>query len=136
MSDGAVFVALFLWATSRRDSVPTRRSEAERIALLSPAMRQRLGELLGAILAETGVLMIVGSTVRTEAEQDALLASGKSHARGPRAPHVRGVAVDLYEPPGAPTGTRELWHAIARRLGWFTFGPRSWDAVHAEWRGQ
>lgn len=126
--------ALLTWTLSRAPagSPPKRKAEADRFKLLSPTMQARVAELLATVLQRTGLRLALGSTVRTEAEQEAHFRAGRSRVRGPNAPHVRGVAVDVYEPPGAPDAFRPAWQAIARELGWS--GMYSWDQGHIERR--
>jgi hypothetical protein len=127
-------VALLLWVLQRAPAgaPPTRKAEAERFRLLSDEMRARVAELLATVLQKTGVRLVLGSTRRTVQEQEALYRAGKSRVRGPNAPHVRGAAVDVYEPAGAPAGFRAAWQAVARDLGWH--GMYSWDQGHIERR--
>jgi hypothetical protein len=113
-------------------AAPVEGGEAARFRLLSPTMQRLVAELLATVLQRTGVRLVLGSTVRTLQEQEALYRAGKSRVHGRAAPHVRGVAVDLYEPADAPEGTRAAWHAIARALGWR--GMYSWDQGHIERR--
>jgi hypothetical protein len=132
--DDLPLVALFLWVLSRAPAhaPPTRKAEAKRFRLLSPEMRARVAELFATVLQRTGLRLVLGSTRRTIPEQEALYLAGKSRVRGANAPHVRGVAVDVYEPTGAPAGFRSAWQTVARELGWH--GMYSWDQGHIERR--
>lgn len=127
-------VALLLGTLARTPAhaPPKRKAEADRFQLLSLPMQARVAQLLATVLHRTGVRLVLGSTLRTVAEQEALYRAGKSRVRGANAPHVRGVAVDVYEPAGAPAVFRRTWQAVARELGWH--GMYSWDAGHLERR--
>ncbi len=132
--DDLPLVALLLWVLARTPAhaPPKRKAEAERFKMLSPTMQTRVAELFATVLQRTGVRLILGSTIRTVDEQEALYRAGKSRVRGADAPHVRGIAIDVYEPRGSPVGFRRGWQAVARELGWH--GMYSWDQGHLERR--
>jgi hypothetical protein len=132
--DDLPLVALLAWALTRASAgtPPKRKAEADRFRLLSPQMQARVAKFLATVLQRTGVRLVLGSTVRTVDEQEALYRAGKSRVRGSNAPHVRGAAVDVYEPAGAPAGFRAAWQTVARELGWH--GMYSWDQGHLERR--
>jgi hypothetical protein len=133
-------------------------SEADRMGKLEPTTREKLGELIGA-LADDGLRVFVGQTLRTAAAEKANVDAGKTAAGLVYSWHELGRAVDLY-PVDPDTGKPDYagrrvdlfaqMHAKAKLLGWrgIAFqadgvtkrtitnskGKPVWDGGHLEWR--
>lgn len=133
-------------------------SEADRMAKLEPTTREKLGELIEA-LADAGLRVYVGQTLRTGAQEKANVDAGKTSAGLVYSWHELGRAVDLY-PVDPATGKPDYagrrvdlfqqMHAAAKLLGWrgIAFledgitkrtitnskGKPVWDGGHLEWR--
>jgi hypothetical protein len=133
-------------------------SEEARAQQLVPAAYVALSRLRAALLA-LGIRVYVGSTRRTESEQDANVAKGVSATK--QSWHLLGRGVDLY-PYDPSTGKPDLqgrrvelfqrMHSEAAKLGWhgIAFNPdgtkryitttkdgkkkQVWDGGHLEFR--
>lgn len=128
-----------------------------RLAQLGPDTQAAARELIAALAAE-GMRVKVGQTLRTPAQEKAVIDAGRS-AIDPddHSWHEIGRAVDLY--PFGPDGAPDLdgiyvdnfrrMHEIAAALGWrgIAFnadgskrfitnrnGKKIWDGGHLEWR--
>lgn len=96
-----------------------------------------------------GIPLFVHSAFRTEAEQNALRAKGRSKASYPNAPHCQGFAADVVHSRYAWMLTDDEWlyigklgKDIAKRLGidvvwggdWSFYDPAHWEI--RDWRQQ
>jgi hypothetical protein len=133
-------------------------SEAERMEQLEPETQSRLRDLIFALGAE-GIRVYVGQTLRTAAQEKALIEAGRTSATLVHSWHELGRAVDLY-PIDPDTGKPDLkgrridlfqaMHARAKELGFrgiafeedgvtkkYIKGKKGlvWDAGHLECRG-
>jgi hypothetical protein len=134
-------------------------SEAQRMEQLEPETHSRLRDLILALGAE-GMRVYVGQTIRTAAQEKALIEAGRTSATLVHSWHELGRAVDLYpyDPnTGKPdtNGRRvdlfQQMHRKARELGFrgIAFeadgvtkkyiknnaGKLVWDGGHIECRG-
>lgn len=133
-------------------------SEADRMSKLEPVTREELGTLI-ATLADAGLRVFVGQTLRTAAQEKSNVDAGKTAAGLVYSWHELGRAVDLY-PVDPDTGKPDYagrrvdlfiqMHAAAKLLGWrgIAFEPDGvtkktitnskgkpvWDGGHLEWR--
>lgn len=147
-----VILAVVLMLTPVAVKVIATASEEKKLAALQPHIRTRV-ETIRARLAARGVKTIVGSTRRTDAEQEALVDKGVSSTNNSW--HELGRAVDLY-PVGAEGGiAKESEIALYRvlveeavKLGATSYafnadgskkyltnkaGKKYWDAGHIHW---
>lgn len=134
-------------------------SEAERMEKLEPETQSRLRDLIFALGAD-GIRVYVGQTLRTAAQEKALIEAGRTSATLKHSWHELGRAVDLY-PIDPDTGKPDLkgrrvdlfqaMHAKAAELGFrgIAFqadgvtkryitnakGKPVWDGGHLECRG-
>ena len=149
--------AFLLFGDEIGDQVVQLTSSAEeRLAKLQPDVQAQLRALLDGLAAE-GISVHVGQTLRTPAQEKAVIDAGKSAVKS-HSWHELGRAVDLY-PINPDTGNADLkgarvdlfrrMHEIAGALGWrgiaFTSdgekrfitnaeGKPIWDGGHLEWR--
>lgn len=132
-------------------------TEETRISQLQSEVQSELRMLLSDLFAD-GVPVSVGQTLRTSAQEKALIAEGKTAASLKISWHQLGRAVDLY-PIDPVTGVTDRegkdvdrfrrMHEIAARRGWrgIAFnadgtkrlianskGKLVWDGGHLEWR--
>ena len=133
-------------------------SETSRMDKLLPEVGDRLLELI-AVLADRGIKVYVGQTLRTAAQERANVEAGKTSAGLRYSWHELGRAVDLY-PVDPATGKADLqgrrvdlfieMHKAAKAIGWrgIAFeadgvtkhnlrnakGRPVWDGGHLEWR--
>jgi hypothetical protein len=133
-------------------------TEASRVDKLQPDVAAQLMSLIGT-LADQGLKVYVGQTLRTAAQEKANVEKGATSAGLVYSWHELGRAVDLY-PVNPDTGKPDLagkrldlfqqMHAAARAAGWrgIAFeadgltrhyltnskGKKVWDGGHIEWR--
>lgn len=130
-------------------------SEESRLAQLQPEVQDRVRELLSRC-RELGVIVYVGQTLRTSAQEAANIAAGKTSANLVYSWHELGRAVDLYPTVGgAPDYDAvnleqfRVLHGEAVMMGFrsLAFNPdgskhlltnskgrKIWDGGHVEWR--
>jgi len=133
-------------------------SETSRMDRLQPEVQTQLLNLIG-VLADQGVKVYVGSTLRTPAQEKANVDAGRTSAGLKYSWHELGRAVDLYpvdpdtnkpDTAGRRVDLFIAMHAAAKALGWrgIAFeadgttkkyiknskGKPVWDAGHLEWR--
>jgi len=132
-------------------------SEESRIAQLQSEVQAELRALLSDLFAE-GIPVEVGATLRTSAQEKALIAAGKTSADLKISWHQLGRAVDMYtidpdtgivDRAGKNIEQYRRMHAIAAAHGWrgIAFnsdgsqkyitnskGKKVWDGGHLEWR--
>lgn len=134
-------------------------SEAERMEQLEAETQSRLRDLIFALGAE-GMRVYVGQTLRTAAQEKALIEAGRTSATLTHSWHELGRAVDLYpydpdtgkpDRDGRRVDLFQRMHAKARELGFrgIAFeadgttkkyitnkaGKKVWDGGHLECRG-
>lgn len=133
-------------------------SETARMDQLQDEPKQKLLELIGT-LADQGIRVYVGQTLRTAAEEKSNVDKGVTSAGLQYSWHELGRAVDLY-PVDPDTGKADYavkrldlyiaMHAAAKAAGWrgIAFeadgvtrhyltnskGKKIWDGGHLEWR--
>jgi hypothetical protein len=133
-------------------------TEASRVDKLQPDVQAALMTLI-ATLADQGLKVYVGQTLRTAAQEKANVDKGATSAGLVYSWHELGRAVDLY-PIDPDTGKSDLqgirldlfqqMHAVAKSQGWrgIAFeadgvtrhyltnskGKKVWDGGHIEWR--
>ena len=130
-------------------------SEATRLSQLEPVTQDKVRELLSR-LRDQGVIVWVGQTLRTSAQEAANIAAGKTSAGLVHSWHELGRAVDLYPTVGgapdyAATNLEAFraMHAEAESMGFRSLafnsdgskrlltnskGKKIWDGGHIEWR--
>lgn len=131
-------------------------SDTTRIAEMTPDSQDALNQLISD-LNDAGITVKVGQTLRTTAQEAAVIQQGKSSIKT-HSWHEAGRAVDLYPllPNGQPDldGTQidvfQQMHAIAQSEGWTSlafnndgskhlltnaYGKQYWDGGHLEWHG-
>jgi hypothetical protein len=132
-------------------------SEEQRIAQLQPEVQAEFRSLL-ADWSQAGILVDVGQTLRTAAQEKSLVEMGRTSKNLKVSWHQLGRAVDVYPvDPDTGVGDRDgkhldrfrLMHAIAERRGWRSLafnadgskrlienanGKLIWDGGHIEWR--
>jgi hypothetical protein len=131
-------------------------TEETRIAQLQPEVQSELRMLLSDLFAD-GVPVSVGQTLRTSAQEKALIESGKTAASLKISWHQLGRAVDLYplndmgvaDRDGKDIDKFRRMHQLAAARGWrgIAFnadgskrlianskGKLVWDGGHLEWR--
>lgn len=130
-------------------------SEETRLSQLEPETQAKVRELLSR-LRDRGVIVYVGQTLRTPAQEAANVAAGKTSANLVYSWHELGRAVDLYPTVGgAPDydGSNlenfRAMHAEAVAMGFRSLafnedgskhllvnskGKKIWDGGHVEWR--
>ncbi len=160
-------LAAFWWST-RDEAGSLVDKVADAIVNLTTSDETRLSELqadtqanarlLIQELANQGIAVKVGSTLRTSAAEKAAIAAGRSSADLKISWHQIGRALDLYpidpntgqwDKKGARDDLFQQMHAIARSLGWRgiayeadgttrhyiqTVNGPTWDGGHLEWR--
>lgn len=133
-------------------------SETSRMDGLQDEPKAKLLELIG-VLADQGIRVYVGQTLRTAAQEKANVEAGKTAAGLKYSWHELGRAADVY-PIDPDTGKADLagkrvdlfrtMHAAAKAIGWrgIAFlddgvtkrtitnskGHAVWDGGHIEWR--
>jgi hypothetical protein len=148
-------VADDLYPGERGDDYPTSPEEQARLSQLIPAAEARARAILAA-MALRGMPAYVGETARSQAEQDAAVASGHSSANEHHDWHMLKRAVDfrkrlpgdhadptthdeaffraLYEE-ATIAGCRSLaFHPDGTKLLIHTVHGDVWDAGHVEYR--
>lgn len=131
-------------------------TDEQRLAKLQPDVEARARELIGQLAAQ-GLQVKVGQTLRTPAQEKAVIDAGKSAVKT-HSWHELGRAMDLY-PIDPDTGSADLdgvrvdlfrqMHETAAALGWRgiafnsdgskrlitnSAGKKIWDGGHLEWR--
>jgi len=129
-------------------------TEEDRLARLEPGTQQMVRQLIAEALA-AGIRLHIGQTLRTPAEEKAVIAGGKSAVKT-HSWHELGRAVDLYpDYAGRPDydavdlESYRRFHSIATTLGFRSLafnddgtkhlitnaqGKKIWDGGHVEWR--